>query len=98
MTPAIKTDVSNASKEPNANMAETMIAVNPAAGPDTLICEFEIAPMMMPPITPDIIPENKGAPDAIAIPKQRGSATKNTTKPDEISYFRLDKRLLFFII
>jgi hypothetical protein len=35
----------------------------------------------MPPITPEIIPENKGTLQAKAIPKHKGSATRNTTKP-----------------
>jgi hypothetical protein len=34
-------------------------------------------------MTPAIIPENNGAPEASAIPKQRGIATKNTTKPED---------------
>ena len=34
-----------------------------------------------PPIMPDIIPDNKGTPQASEIPKQRGSATRNTTTP-----------------
>jgi hypothetical protein len=32
----------------------------------------------MPPIIPEMIPENRGAPEASAIPKQSGTATKNT--------------------
>jgi hypothetical protein len=41
--------------------------------------------MMSPPTTPAIIPEKRGAPDARAIPKHSGSATKNTTSPAESS-------------
>jgi hypothetical protein len=33
----------------------------------------------MPPTTPAITPENKGAPEASAMPKHKGKATKNTT-------------------
>jgi len=33
----------------------------------------------MPPIIPAINPENKGAPEANATPKQSGKATKKTT-------------------
>jgi hypothetical protein len=35
--------------------------------------------MTIPPIIPAIRPENNGAPEARAIPKQSGNATKNTT-------------------
>jgi hypothetical protein len=66
-------------------MAATTIAVKPAAGPLTLNWEPLRAPMTMPPITPAIIPENKGALEPSAIPRQSGSATKNTTIEDGIS-------------
>ena len=36
---------------------------------------------------PAMIPENKGAPDANAIPRHKGSATKKTTNPDGRSDF-----------
>ena len=52
-------------------------------------------PTIMPPIMPVTIPANKGAPEAIAIPKHSGNATKNTTKPEGISYFKLAKILVF---
>ena len=45
----------------------------------------------MPPIIPEIMPENKGAPEAIAIPKHKGTATKKTTKPDAKSALRFAK-------
>lgn len=57
-------------------MATRTIAVNPAAGPETLIWDLLNNPTTIPPITPEIIPENKGAPLARAIPKQSGKATK----------------------
>ena len=53
--------------------------VNPAAGPLTLILEPLKYPTTIPPITPAIIPENGGAPEATATPKQSGNATKKTT-------------------
>src|SRR5690606_24547937 len=59
---------------------------------------LERYPTTIPPTIPDIIPENNGAPEAIAIPKHNGSATKNTTNPDGKSYFRLAKRFIFFDI
>jgi hypothetical protein len=37
-------------------------------------------PTTIPPITPEIIPDNKGAPDANATPKHNGRATRNTTR------------------
>ena len=62
-------------------MAASIIAVKPAAGPETLNAELLKKPITTPPITPDIIPENRGAPLAKAIPSQRGNATRNTTSP-----------------
>ncbi|MNQ45408.1 hypothetical protein D3C85_591900 [compost metagenome] len=79
-------------------IAVNTIAVKPAAGPDTLICDWLKQPTTIPPITPAIIPENKGAPEAIAIPKHNGRATKKTTKPEAKSDLRLAKRLIFFDI
>jgi hypothetical protein len=38
-----------------------------------------MAPTTIPPTTPAITPENKGAPEAKAMPKHKGKATKNTT-------------------
>jgi len=90
-SPAKKTAVRKTSKEPNVKIAESTMAVSPAAGPETLMWEFDKYPTTIPPIIPDIIPENKGAPEAIAIPKHKGKATKKTTKPEEKSYFKLAK-------
>ena len=64
------------------------ITVSPAAGPLTLSGEPLVKATTVPPIIPEIIPENKGAPDASAIPKQSGSATKKTTKPAGKSFFK----------
>jgi hypothetical protein len=47
---------------------------------------------------PEIIPENNGAPEAKAIPKHNGNATKKTTKPEAKSDLRFAKRLIFFVI
>jgi hypothetical protein len=55
-------------------------------------------PTTNPPTIPEMIPENKGAPEAIAIPKHSGKATKKTTKPAEKSDLRFAKKLLFFVI
>ena len=96
--PAIKTAVKKTSKAPKSVIAVNTIAVKPAAGPETLKCDLLKYPTTIPPTIPEIIPENKGAPEAIAIPEHNGSATKKTTKPDAKSDLRLAKRLIFFVI
>jgi hypothetical protein len=40
-------------------IAVNIIAVRPAAGPETLNCEVLKYPTTIPPIIPEIIPENK---------------------------------------
>ena len=55
--------------------------VSPAAGPETANCEPLINETTNPPMIPEIKPAYKGAPDAKAIPKQRGNATKKTESP-----------------
>ena len=57
------------------------IAASPAAGPLTLMCEPLSAPTTMPPMIPEMTPEMMGAPEASAIPRQSGIATRNTTRP-----------------
>jgi hypothetical protein len=69
------------SKLPSFDIELNTIAVNPAAGPDTLNFEPLNAVVTIPPITPEIIPENIGTPQDSAIPIQSGSATKKTTMP-----------------
>jgi hypothetical protein len=44
---------------------------------------------------PAIIPENKGAPDASAIPKHRGNETKNTTILAGRSFLICLKKLIY---
>ncbi len=44
----------------------------------------------MPPIMPEIKPENKGAPDANAMPKHKGNAIKKTTKPEDRSALKYE--------
>jgi hypothetical protein len=44
-------------------------------------------PTIRPPITPVIIPAKGGAPEATAIPKHNGRATKKTTSPERVSVF-----------
>ncbi|GAB3256821.1 hypothetical protein GCM10027347_18870 [Larkinella harenae] len=62
-------------------MLSATITARPAAGPLTLTSDPDRKPITNPPIIPATRPENKGAPEARAIPKQRGKATKNTDNP-----------------
>jgi hypothetical protein len=75
-------------------MATSTIEVNPAAGPLTLNDDPLNDPTTIPPIIPAIKPENKGAPDAKAIPKHKGKATRKTTTEDGKS---VDQKFLKFI-
>lgn len=68
-------------------MDNATMEVSPAAGPVTLRGDLLNVPTTIPPIMPATIPENIGAPDASAIPKQSGNATKKTTT-DELKSFR----------
>jgi hypothetical protein len=71
-------------------MAVATMMVKPAAGPLTDISEPEKLPIIIPPIIPAINPENNGAPEARAIPKQSGRATRNTEMPDFQSFLKND--------
>lgn len=74
------------------------MAVKPAAGPETEMLELLKKPTTKPPIIPAIIPDNGGAPDASAIPKHKGSATKNTTSPEgKFSLIPPNNEIAFFI-
>lgn len=53
----------------------------PAAGPETARAEPLMFETTRPPIMPDKRPAYKGAPEAKAIPRQRGRATRNTESP-----------------
>ena len=57
------------------------MVVSPAAGPETPNGEPLINDTTKPPIMPDNKPAYNGAPEANAIPKQSGSATKKTESP-----------------
>src|SRR4051794_26619990 len=61
------------------------MAVKPAAGPETLVCEPLRRATTRPPMTPLRMPDIIGAFEANAIPRQRGRATKNTTSPEDRS-------------
>ena len=76
------------SKDPNSSIAANTITANPAAGPLTPNADPLMRATITPPIIPATSPENKGAPEANEIPRQRGMATKVTTIPAGKSYFR----------
>jgi hypothetical protein len=97
MTPAITTESKNVSYPKLVTAAKT-IAIKPAAGPETLKLELDKKPTTTPPITPVIIPAKGGAPDATAIPKHKGNATKKTTRPDNVSVFIKENNELFLFI
>ena len=64
------------------------------AGPDTLKAEPLKNATKIPPTIPEIIPANNGAPEANALPKHKGNATKKTTKPAGKSSLRYFKEKL----
>src|SRR6266550_9363754 len=65
-------------------ISKTMTA-RPAAGPLTWRGEPARKPTTMPPMMPVRIPAAGGAPEAKAMPMQRGSATRKTTREAERS-------------
>jgi hypothetical protein len=85
-------------KSPMDVIAPSTNAARPAAGPLTLRGELLSEPITMPPIIPDIIPLKKGAPEASAIPRQSGKATKNTTSPEGKSLLRFAKKVFCLYI
>ena len=60
--------------------AATMV-VKPAAGPETASEEPLMSATTSPPMIPDKSPAYKGAPDAKAMPRQSGNATRKTESP-----------------
>ena len=77
-------------------MEESIMVINPAAGPDTPTREPLINPTTIPPMTPARSPGktlgNEGIfstfVEAKPIPRQSGKATKKTTRPARISFPR----------
>jgi hypothetical protein len=62
-------------------MPLSTITLSPAAGPLTLSADPLKEETTNPPTTPAMIPEKRGAPEARAMPRQSGNATKKTTTP-----------------
>ena len=91
MTPASTTLMRKAPNPPSDSMAPKTMTVKPAAGPETLSCEPLAHATTRPPIMPAIIPEKSGAPDARAIPRQSGSATRKTPILAGMSYLRFSR-------
>ena len=95
---------------PNSIIAAPTIVINPAAGPLTPKREPLNEPTMIPPTIPAInpgitIPAKSSIPsiplyevEAKEIPKQRGSATKNTTNPEARSNFKFLTEIDFSFI
>jgi hypothetical protein len=62
-------------------MAVATITAKPAAGPLTLTDDPDKAATTKPPMMPEMMPEKSGAPEASAMPRQSGKATRKTTRP-----------------
>ncbi len=92
--PERKTANKNASNDPKSFIPSSTITVKPAAGPLTPKDEPLIVPTIIPPTTPAIIPAKGFTLHAKAIPKHKGRATRNTTKPDGRS--DLSSSVIFF--
>jgi len=58
----------------------------PAAGPETANGEPLMRETIIPPIIPESMPAYNGAPEASAIPRHKGNATKKTEIPAGKSY------------
>ena len=65
--------------QPNWATRPATTTVSPAAGPLTCSGDPPSAPATTPPTTAAMSPASAGAPEAIAIPSDSGSATRNTT-------------------
>src|SRR5690606_40465503 len=65
------------------------MTARPAAGPLTPSGDLETSPTTMPPTMPASSPPMGGAPEARAIPRQSGSATRKTTNAAGRSLLKL---------
>lgn len=73
------------------------MAVRPAAGPLTLSCDPLKIPITIPPAMPAMMPENKGALEPSAIPRQSGRAMRKTTIEAERSAPKLASPFVWLI-
>ena len=80
-TPAIITAVRNGPIPPRCWTSTSTMDVRPAAGPVTESGDREMNGTTMPPTMPAIRPDTGGTPQAMAMPRQSGRATRNTTTP-----------------
>ena len=74
--PANTTANKKTSQEPSTAIELNTITAKPAAGPLTPKGDPLAIPTTIPPTIPAIMPANKGAPEASAMPRHRGTATK----------------------
>jgi hypothetical protein len=72
-------------EKPRSWMISKTMTARPAAGPLTWRGEPAIEPTTMPPMMPVRMPAAGWAPEAKAMPMQRGSATRKTTSEAERS-------------
>ena len=93
--PAMTTATRNISNDPHSCIPTNTIAARHAAGPLTPKCDPLNMVTTIPPTIPAMIPENSGAPEASAMPKQSGTATRKTTRPAGASFFKLENKLFF---
>jgi hypothetical protein len=77
-TPAA-TVIAQVTFQPNCPTRPATTTVSPAAGPLTCNGDPPTAPATTPPTTAAMRPASAGAPEAIAIPSDSGSATRKTT-------------------
>src|SRR6185295_4995243 len=93
MNPAMTTQVRKSWNEPSSCSEANTMVLSPAAGPLTETADLLRAPAITPPATPAISPETRGAPEARAMPKHNGKATRKTTTEAGPSYLRLSMGL-----
>jgi hypothetical protein len=80
-------------RQPSWATVPATITVSPAVGPLTSMGEPPRAPATIPPTTAAIRPAATGAPDAMAMPSERGSATRKTTKEASRSWRRSSREV-----
>ena len=81
MSPDRTAATRNVFQPPTDAMPVTTTAARPAAGPHTESWARLISGTTRPPTMPATRPAMGGAPDASAMPRHSGTATRNTTRP-----------------